>query len=189
MSDNMYALIGKMALEFRLSLGNICKLLGKEPTDENKMEVYKKIMEVNWDLDVKNSYNYLFHYETINEDNNTAIMARSKAAVFLKKYSEALREQNQEKINLLLKQLIKTEEDFDRIRKNGLTLNEEEITIISKYRLKHCISKTQMGYILDVDRRVLLTAENKITNPSLRAKLVKISEFFEDITIGSRKKK
>ena len=60
-SNNMYNFIAKMALEFRLSLHNVCRLLGKEPTDANKMEIYHKIIELNWELDAKNAYSYLFN--------------------------------------------------------------------------------------------------------------------------------
>lgn len=186
----MYNFIAKMALEFRLSLDNICRLLGKEPTDENKMDIYNKIIELNWELDAKNAYSYLFNYETINEDPNVAVMAYTKAKLFLKKYGEALKANDQEKLISLRKELTRTEEEFNRIKNlDELSLGEEEITIISRYRLKHCVSKSKMGYMLNVHRDSLSRAENKITNSTLREKLVKLSEFYEDIAINSRKKK
>ena len=65
-----------MALEFRLSLDNLCKLLGKEVTEQNKMDIYKAISLIfDNDPDYIEKFKYLFFYETFNEPQTSAKIA------------------------------------------------------------------------------------------------------------------
>ena len=190
-NKNMYDFVSKIALEYRLSLSNVCKLLGKEPTDKNKMEVYEIITSPIVADDVRIAYDYLFNYETVNEDENSSALALSKALIFLKRYTKAQKSKNVEEVKLILKELTRTEEAYTKVRnkKDFSNMTEEEITAVARYRIKFCVSKLRMTNILDVGKGFITRNEEKITDRRLQEKLQLLNDFYEDLYIKNNKSK
>ena len=188
---NMYDFVAKIALEYRLSLSNVCKLLGKEPNDKNKLEVYEIITSPIAADDLKLAYDYLFNYETVNEDEKSSSLALSKALIFLKRYTKAQKSGNTEEARLILKELTKTEEAYAKVRnkKDFTNMTEEEIVAVARYRLKYCISKVRMTNILDVGKGFITRNEEKITDYRLQEKLQLLNNFYEDLYTKNNKSK
>lgn len=177
---SMYKFMGKIALEYRLSLESVCRLMKIEPTDENKGLVYETILKASKD----NSYfcfQYLFGYETLNEKKEVSSVAYRKALIFLTRYVNAKRRNDKEAVSTVLKELTKTDSDFRSLlgRKFGEPLTEEEVTIISKYRIKYCVARNLVSDILDIGRRKISIAEKKINDDIMKAKLQMLSEYQE----------
>ena len=187
----MYDFVAKIALEYRLSLSNVCKLLGKEPNDKNKLEVYEIITSPIAADDLKLAYDYLFNYETVNEDEKSSSLALSKALIFLKRYTKAQKSGNTEEARLILKELTKTEEAYAKVRnkKDFTNMTEEEIVAVARYRLKYCISKVRMTNILDVGKGFITRNEEKITDYRLQEKLQLLNNFYEDLYTKNNKSK
>lgn len=189
-NKRLYSLIGQLALNYRLSLSNVCRLLGKNTDDKTRMEVYETILSITEDRDARDAYDFLFNYETVNESQKNSSLAFTKAAMFLKKYINAQKTNNKEEINALNGELVKIEKDFNQLFfdyknvKETKTPSSEEITIISRYRLKHRISQMQMSKNLGISREVVSNAEKKITDPLLMEKLQLLSDYFQDSTVN-----
>lgn len=190
-NKNMYDFVAKIALEYRLSLSNVCKLLGKEPTDKNKMEVYEIITSPISADDVRIAYDYLFNYETVNEDENSSALALSQALIFLKRYTKAQKSGNVEEVKLILKELTRTETAYAKVRnkKDFSKMTEEEIVAVARYRVKYCVSKLRMTNILDVGKGFITRNEEKITDRRLQGKLQLLNNFYEDLYIKNNKSK
>lgn len=180
-NTSLYKFIGKVALEFRLSLENICIILGKERDEKTQMEVYEILKEIakgNQDLLIK--YNYLFFYETVNESNNMSKIAYIKAVNYIKRYNKVVKDNDQEGIRKILEELNKTEEEFSKIRSkfNNTILNEEDLIIISKYRMKHVLSREKFCTCFSVSRSSLEKKEKQMSDTLIKEKLKLLSEYF-----------
>lgn len=175
---NMYKFMGKIALEYRLSLESVCRLMKIEPTDENKGLVYETILKAS----KGNSYfyfQYLFGYETLNEKKEVSSVAYRKALIFLTRYVNAKRRNDKEAVSAVLKELTKTDSNFRSLlgRKFDEPLTEEEVTIISKYRIKYCVARNLVSNILDIGSKKISIAEKKINDDIMKAKLQMLSEY------------
>lgn len=189
-NKELYRLIGDMALEFRLSLRNICKLLGKEVTEKTMMEIYNNINSIK-DFDIKNKYKYLFFYETFNESQNASMVAYTKALNYIKRYNMVVKEGTKEEKIKILDELHKTDNDLKSI-KNKLgnkILNEDEITIVSKFRIKHVISKSRFGEIYNVSFESISSAEKKLQSKLIKEKLERLNEYYLTISSQVHKRK
>lgn len=187
-----YNFLGQIALEFRLSLDNICKILGKEPTEENKMEIYNNIeISANKDIGKINKYKYLLFYETFNEPTRIASVALSKTINYLKRYQKAVSENNKEKLIELENELYKTEDQFKQIsgKISVDRLSDEDIEKIARYRLKNVISRKTFCEDYSIGRSSLSERENKISSNYLKHKLEILSEYHYSITKNIRKLK
>ena len=187
-----YGFLGKLALEYRLSLTNLCRLIGLEETDENKMLIYNSIIETcNRDMDLIREYKYLFNYETLNEKDNASYLAMTKATLFLKKYNKAKQEKNEVAIKDLITALNKTDNDFKALLKRDMQklFIEDEMVIISKYRLKHALSKSSIGTIMGIKRDRITLGESKIQNSIIKDKLDILQEYNFDVYSDIRKKR
>ena len=187
--ENKYSFIAKIALEYRLSLGNICKLFNMEPNDENKIKVYNLIMSTIINHDLRLAYDFLFNYETINEDEKSSALAFSKTLIFLKRYSKAQKSGDKEQLKLIMKELSKTDIDFEVVKKKDshIKMEEKDILAISKFRLKYCISKTRMAESLDIGREIIHRGEEKINDNRLKQKLNLLSHFYDDLYAKKKK--
>lgn len=182
-----YAFLGQMALEFRISLKNLCKFLGKENTETEKIQIYTNIMSTINDRDLKEKYHYLFFEETHNEPENISRISYAKMINFFKRYVKAeLKEKSK-----ILKELRKTEDDLNSIKHKlgNQTLTEEEINIVSRYRIKHVISRVTFSKLFDVSRSSLRDAEKKSNNSYINAKLDILREFYSSFIPSNRRKK
>lgn len=182
-----YAFLGKVALEFRVSLDNLCKFLGKENTEEEKMQIYTNIIGTISDRDIKEKFHYMFFEETYNEPENISQISYAKMINFFKRYVKAELEEKSK----ILKELRKTEDDLDSIKHKlgNQTLTEEEINIVSRYRIKHVISRITFSKLFDVSNSSLRDAEKKSNNSYINAKLDILREFYSSFIPSNRRKK
>lgn len=188
--ENYYKFIGKIALEFRLSLDNICKITGKENTEENRLSFYNTLEKINGkDLDLMDKYKYLFFYETLYEKESISKIAYTKAVNYIKRYKQANKEKDVEKIKKLMYELNKTEIDFnltkDKFGKEILTL--EDIEVISKYRIKNLISRERLCEDYGYSRSTLEKREFQLKDDVISAKLKILGEFLS--TPGKKMRK
>ena len=189
---SMYKFIAKIALEYRLSLENICKLMKKEPTETNKNMVYELIINsCAQKSKIVHSYKYLLNYETINEKEEVSSKAFKAAQLFIMQYNDARKRNDDAMINFVMRKLTKTDRDFQAIMKKDLSepLTEEDATIIAKYRVKYCISKETMASILNIGEGKIRLGESKIQDEILKAKANLVSEYQESLELGKRSKK
>ena len=83
-----YGLIGEIALESRLSLNNLCKLINKEATEDNKKDLYNKVIEnFKSDDDKIEIYQYLFFNETVSQSQIESSESYRRALILFSKYS------------------------------------------------------------------------------------------------------
>jgi len=177
-NKNLYKFMGKIALEFRVSLDSLCKMLGKEATDDTKMNIYNLIISSsNADVDLKEMFNYLFFYETINEPENISKVAYARAINYVKRYQKAQKEGNDKEI---LKELNKTENDLLEIKNEiGKTpLTEKQVEIIEKYRIKYVISMLAFSNNFGIPRATLDSRQKNITDVVLRTKLDCLADYY-----------
>lgn len=179
----LYTLLGKMALEYRLSLDNICKILKRPVTDETKMEVYeniKKFMKNYYQL--KEVYDYLFFYETVNEPEEISLIAYYKAKNYLLRHNKAIKEGNKEKLIKIKKELTKTDTDFINLRDKGHDdlYTVDDIAIITKYRLKYAISRENFCeyYYKVISLRNLEKREKQLESSILKRKIDLLSDYY-----------
>jgi len=191
-NKNLWIFIGKIALEFRLSLDNICKILGKENTDDEKMKIYeclKSTTEGKENLLMK--YKYLFFYETLREPENVSKIAYERAANYLKRYNHAKQEEEHDLVKQILTELDKTELDFISIKgkfgKENLT--DEDINIICRYRIKNVLSRLKFCEHFGINRSTLENREKGLTDTILIKKLNSISEYYLDLENSKLRKR
>ena len=67
-SEKKLKFVKKIALEYRLSLKSICKILGVDCSEQSQMELYKQLMKVQYSNngDENSWFSFLF-YETVNQ--------------------------------------------------------------------------------------------------------------------------
>lgn len=187
---SIYKFVAKMALEYRLSLENICKLLKLEPTQENKNKVYEIIMELNKDnYELTEAYKYLFNFETINESAEVSSKSYSKAVWFLMQYNDAKKRGDTDRVDRVINLLNKTNKDLEQLMKKGLPnrLTEEEISIISKYRIKYGISRSEFSNISGINKDRIARHERKIQDPVLRKKVDRLLDYHASILIQNHR--
>lgn len=175
-----YGIIAGMALEYRLSLANLCKILGKQPTEAEQLNIYEKIKKV------VNRYtlekcDYLFFHETANESSRAALVAYTVGSNFIRRYTKAIKDGDEEKVNELKNELHKTDNDFKelktRLHDDNLTL--EDIQIISKYRIRHIYSRESFARDHELSDRTLSRLEKKLESNILKEKIEKLSDFVD----------
>ena len=186
---NTYKFVGKIALEFRLSLKNVCKLLGKEPNEKNKMNIYQIIKELN--ITTYEELNYLFFYETVNEPENISKITYSRAVNYVKRYNKAKKDGNKEEVIKILGELVKTEKDFEEVRKReyGKEYTKEEIDIISRYRIKHVMSRERCCNWFGFGESTIGVKEKQTDDNVLKIKIETLNERFKDIENQRRRNK
>ena len=189
---NMYNFIGKVALEYRLSLENICKLLKKEPTEENKKMIYESIMKTcSKRSELIRSYRFLFNYETINEDQKVSEKELSDAKTFIAEYNAAKKTNNDAIVRFVSKKLTRTDRDFKAITQKDLSkpLSPSEAYAIAKYRIKYCISKEAMTEIINIGDDKIRLGESKIADEILQKKLKLLSDYLMSLELNRMYKK
>lgn len=187
---DMFGFIAKLALECRLSLKNICKILKIKETEENKKFIYEKIIETlgnnNYE---KNKYNYLFGYETVVEPQEVSKKSYNNAIVKKIYYDRAELSGDKDKINLALQQLHVTDLAYINLKKKDLSnLDLKDTEIISRYRLKHNISREAICSELSISPDVLRVRELKLPDEVLKYKLLELNKYMNDLKLKTRKK-
>jgi len=187
---DMFGFIAKLALECRLSLKNICKILKIKETEENKKFIYEKIIEtLGNDNYEKNKYNYLFGYETVVEPQEVSKKSYNNAIVKKIYYDRAELSGDKDKINLALQQLYVTDLAYINLKKKDLSnLDLKDTEIISRYRLKHNISRESICSELSISPDVLRARELKLPDEVLKYKLLELNKYMNDLKLKMRKK-
>jgi len=178
-------LIGLIALHFRVSLENMCKLFNKPVTEENKQAMYNFIIGAfKNDTFLILAYKYLFYNETINEPKEISDLAYSNAHKFLAMYTTIARHKNvkeSDKKSYLydkIAELTELDRKFDQFRKqNDRKFTNEEILIISRYRVKYALPRSYIADIVGRDDSSLERREVKITDESLKYKLDLLNQY------------
>lgn len=182
----LYVLVANIALEFRVSLNNLCKLIGKEDNEQNRLYIYQKIVEyvIKKDSDLTSQYNYLFFHETLNEPKNISNNSYNKVIEYLKRRKKAIKSGNREELIKISRELKKTEIDFAILLKKNKSesLSDEDINTIAKYRIKRCLTqkKFYINYNL-ISRSNLSKREKMIESEDLKYKINILNEYFYDI--------
>lgn len=181
----------KIALEYRLSLKNLCKLMGLEPTEENKKIIYDGIISI-YSLEepyMVEKYNYLFNYETVVERDEVSSKSYRSALIFLTRYVNAKKRNNDQAVKDVLKDLTETDRNFKELIKKELkrNLTVDDTIVISKYRIKYCYSRNYISNTLGINRNYLASTEGKIKDDNLKQKLKLLSEYNYDINKGQHK--
>lgn len=190
MSNEIYKLLGKMSLEFRLSLDNLCKLLGQEPNDLLKTEIYEKIVATAGnDVNLKERYRYLFGYETIKEPKKHSKVAYAIAYNYIARYKKANELQDKDKITALNDELNKTEIEFNKVKSkfHNSRLSLEDVAIIAKYRIKFLISRDKLCQTYELSDDTIRRKEKEIESSILKSKLELLSEYYMSFNYGRKK--
>jgi len=191
-NKNTYIFISRIALEFRLSLKNACLILGKDTDEKNRMEVYSNIENaIGTDLETLDKLKYLFFYETLTESENVSKISFTRAVNYIKRYNNAKKSGDKEQIREVMKELKKTEKDFQSIilKIKDKYIGEDEATVIGKYRLKHAISRMRFCEMFDIARSTLEKKEKLISDEILKQKLVLLGEYYDSLGQNGKRKK
>ena len=189
-NENLYKLIFKIALTYRLSLENICILLGKEINEENKLEIYNMCMYLfGKQLDLKEAYEYLFNYETVKEPEKISKRSLNLASLFISQYKIALKSEDKEKLKRVYSMLTDIDNKILKLKNREIDslLTVEEALIISKYRLKYAIARKKISESLDVNLGTLFEREQKVDDEILSYKLNLLSQYHFDIVNNDKR--
>jgi len=179
----------KLALEYRLSLDNLCKIMGIDPTTENKKSLYDEILKN--DHYVNNEvYEYLFNYETINESEQASNEAYSGAVTFIKYYLN-YKNNDPELAKRILNKLDYTDQEYKKVEakysKYSNSIDLEDVKVISMYRLKYAVSRAEIADWLGVNVQMLRRREIELDDELLQEKLKKLNEYSEALKLKNVK--
>lgn len=174
-------LIMTLALEFRLSLKNICRFLKVESTDENQILYYDELIKNAGDVSKVEEFKYLV-YETTNEPLKDSNIAYNLALLYYLKYVTAKNSGNSIDINF-------TDIEFKKIMARGFkSITERDAEIIAKFRIKHLFSKANFSNDFNINRNTLTRWEKMITNPRIIHKLDILNDYNHMLSMPYLKK-
>ena len=191
MNKEMYDFLLKLALRFRLSLKQLCELLGRPTTIEEQDKLFNEIDQLyGRHFELRVAYVYLFHHECAKDTLSSKGKKQFLANIFLNKYMNACRENNKEEINKLNYELLKLDEEFKKIREKskGQSLTKEEGEIVAKYRLKYAISREDVSYILGINSSGYRSIERSFKDINLRNKLTLLNEYYMNINAEKKRR-
>ena len=181
---NLYKLVYKMALTYRLSLENVCILLGEEPTEEKKKEVYQNFdLLFGSDPDVRLRYVILFDYETPKETKSQSNSALALATLFFNKYKLACRDNDSIRKRELINELDAIDNKIKKLKKRekGTRLTQEDYIDVIKYRVKYSVSRTHISEMLNIRRDTIKSHEERLPDSPLKQKIDVLSDYYLDI--------
>ena len=188
-SEKFYKLFANIALEYRVSLNNLCFLMNEKVTEENKKKIYDELLNsYKGNKVVINKLKYLFNVETSGEDLQSSKQALRNSSLFILKYKEAKKAKDTSSVKELL---LKTETDFKEFVKSkdlNEPLTKEEAEIISKYRIKHVISREALANILGISRRKLERGDRILEDEVLKEKIEILNSYYLDLGFSSKRK-
>ncbi len=189
-NNSTYLFVGKMALEFRLSLNNVCKLLGWEQTEENGIKFYtiiEKLIGSNSELLAK--YKYLFFVETCSESEKASRIEYMTALNFLNRYKKATKDNDMVLIEKLNSELERTEINFKNtlLKLKESKLDNEDIVAISKYRVKNAIAREPLCQIYGIGIRALINGEKNLQSNILKEKIETLSTYLSSVYLHSKR--
>ena len=179
--------IKAMALEFRLSSKNLCRLLGYKYNTKNEELVVKKILDSSKNEEERLRLIYLF-YETNCENDRESLVAYDACKLFLLKVQKANITQDTKLQEKTARLLYSTEFDFQRVKEkieNDELLrgvSQDDALILAKYRIKYCLSKMEMAKICGLNRDTISKYESRLESKRIKNKLENLKHFKEDIS-------
>ena len=171
---DFYTWILKIALEYRLSLENICIILGIEPTEKNKENMYNVFEELfGLNTDLKGVYDLLFKYETKNESEEISLNALNSGFLTFHQYQIALKNNDTSKLNDLKNQLNILDNKIKELKNRNFEyqLTNDDYLNITKYRIKYSLSRTEICKMLNINSENLIRFEVELENEELNNKL------------------
>lgn len=180
----LYKLIFNMALTYRLSLDNICILLGKEVNETNKKDVYDACMYLyEKNIEIRKAFEYLFNFETLNESKEVSALALDSAKSFMSVYKEACNSGDKDRIRETKSSLLNIDKDFKKIlnMQGQIPLTKENMLVISKYRIKYGLSRKVISRCIGVHHTNFIRKEQEIEDEIIKNKLKILSEYHLDI--------
>lgn len=154
--------VKKVALEYRLSLTNICKLLKIDATEENLKTMYEALLKTCRNQDEQTAFNWLLN-ETTNEPEKDSNVMYLTATTMLARYAIAIQSGDKKQIDEAFVRLFKTDYNFNTLveKMNPRNISEEDIAVISKYRIKYALSKSQIASMIGINRETIARNEKK----------------------------
>lgn len=171
---NMYTWMLKIALEYRLSLQNICIILGIEATEENQRNIYNIFEEFfGSNTDLKILYDFLFSIETKNESEETSLKALNSGYLLFHQYQIASRNRDSEKINNLNNELNTLDNRIKELKNKDISVEftDNDYLDIIKYRIKYSISRAEICTMLNINSSDLIRFEVQLEDEELINKL------------------
>ena len=171
---NMYTWLLKIALEYRLSLQNICIILGLDATEENQKKVYSIFEELfGSNNDLKVLYDFLFKVETKNELEETSLMALNSGYLLFYQYQIASRNRDTAKINNLKNELDSLDNRINKLknRDSSVKLTDNDYLNILRYRVKYSMSRAELCGMLNISSSDLIRFEAQLEDEELINKL------------------
>lgn len=178
MEKEKLKLVSALALEYRLSLKNICKILGLGETEKDQNNLKEELLSITEDCDDKNAINFLI-YETSNEPSNASKSAYNLASLVWSNIAIALKSKDSKKIKSASKYLYDIDKKFAKLleKENWLSLTKEEFLIIAKYRVKYAMKIDDISSILKISRNTIINNEKLITNEKWKKRIEDLSTF------------
>ena len=181
-------IIKNVALEYRLSLKNICRFMSVEPTLENQRMIFKELCSVTYDPDYEVKLSFLVN-ETDGESEKDSNLAYNLANFFLQRYFVALKSGKKDLIEKSYNDLFQIDYRFKTLISEGISPNMtyEQFVIISKYRIKHVLSKTAIEEIYGIAVERLRRHEKRISDERLKEKIDYLNDYC--YSVGFRRRK
>ena len=163
-NDKKMKFIKNVALEYRLSLFNICKLLKIEPTKENKKIVYDRMISICDKVNAEQRAINSLISETATENEKEANKSLLVALYYLGQVTIATNSGDAKQINEANIRLFRTDYDFKDLasRINPRNITVEDMKIIARYRIKYALTKTHVASMIRLDKETISHNEKKL---------------------------
>ena len=215
---NKYRFLGALALKYRLSLLNVCKLAVSFGIVAKSTTIYENLLNSMYSMyGHKNRNNsditpikYLFNVETLNETQEVRKESYDAARSFIDTYKvvprslseieseikQATQENNEEKLGKLRNEqkaysiLYSEELNYDALKKairqsrssgNKFMYSDNDILIMSEYRLKYSLSRMAITADMDISTGNYTIREQRITDPKFVSRIQALNDFYEDL--------
>lgn len=185
-------IIINFALEYRLSLKNICKLMNINPSEENQKFIYDEIIRILNGETLRKEFRYLV-YETSLESEHDSSIAYKIGKLYFMKYQREIQNNNNESQKKAAYILYMTDIEYKKIRSHDITfpISNQNALILTRYRIKHVISKESFNDELEINRDTISKWESNLSifNPRIGKKIDCLNEFNRDMSIQHFKKR
>jgi len=154
--------VWKVALEYRLSLTNICKLWNIDATEENLKTMYEALLKTCNDQDEQTAFKWLITETTGESEKDSKVMYLT-ATTMLAHCNIAIKSEDKKQIDEAFGRLFKTDYAFKTLEKElkFRNISEKDIAVISKYRIKYALSKSQIASEMGINRDTIARNERK----------------------------
>ncbi len=187
--------IANLALEFRLSLKNICKFLKVNSSDDNQILFYNEIIRCLKDASSTEEFKYLVYETSLESESeskrayNLSIMNYSKYLNIKNKYLKG--EVDYKEVKKCLQALKFTDVKFKELESIGfenVNLDNYADDIV-KFRIKHCISQVTFSRAYDISLYEVKKLETLVSKDILKKKIKSLNNYKYEISCKYIQKK